>query len=139
MAAGLLGNVERTARETPREIKKAAKDASFAALCLCVRQGALTWRCKSSTDPDGGNHQPNRKGCRREARSEGSGTQIPGPRNTKRIRGSCVWARRQTHSKPDSHPEDAEVESAQKSAEGIVVPRTGTKARTWKVGGVPKS
>jgi hypothetical protein len=29
--------------------------------------------------------------------------------------------------------------SVQKSAEGIVVPRIGTKARTWKVGGVPKS
>ncbi len=41
--------------------------------------------------------------------SEGSGGQIPGLRNTKRIRGSHPWARRQKHLKPDSHPEGVEV------------------------------
>jgi hypothetical protein len=29
-------------------------------------------------DPDGGNHEPNRKGCHREVGSEGSGTRTPG-------------------------------------------------------------
>ena len=49
-------------------------------------------------DPDGGNHEPNRKGVRREVGSEGSGTQNPGPRCTKRITrkrvypGSSIWA-----------------------------------------------
>jgi hypothetical protein len=41
--------------------------------------------------------------------SEGSGRQIPGLRNTKRIRGSHSWARRQKDLKPDSHPEGVEV------------------------------
>jgi hypothetical protein len=41
--------------------------------------------------------------------SEGSGRQIPGLRNTKRIRGSHTWARRQKDPKPDSHPEGVEV------------------------------
>ena len=36
-------------------------------------------------DPDDGNHEPNRKGCRCEVGSEGSGRQTPGPRYTKRI------------------------------------------------------
>ena len=43
--------------------------------------------------------------------SGGSGRQIPGPRNTKRIRGSHVWARRQQDLKPDSHPEGVEVDA----------------------------
>lgn len=55
-------------------------------------------------DPDDGNHELNRKGCRREAGSEGSGTQTPGPRYTKRIEGTHSWARRPKDSKPDSHP-----------------------------------
>jgi hypothetical protein len=41
--------------------------------------------------------------------SEGSGRQIPGLRNTKRIRGSHPWARRQQDLKPDSHPGGVEV------------------------------
>ena len=41
--------------------------------------------------------------------SGGSGRQIPGLRNTKRIRGSHIWARRLKDLKPDSHPEDVEV------------------------------
>jgi len=41
--------------------------------------------------------------------SGGSGRQIPGLRNTKRIRGSHIWARRPKDLKPDSHPEDVEV------------------------------
>jgi hypothetical protein len=44
-------------------------------------------------------------------RSEGSGKQIPGLRNTKRIRGSHVWARRHKYLKPDSHPEGVEVDA----------------------------
>ena len=43
--------------------------------------------------------------------SEGSGGQIPGLRNTKRIRGSHPWARRQKDLKPDSHPEGVEVDA----------------------------
>ncbi len=43
--------------------------------------------------------------------SEGSGKQIPGLRNTKCIRGSHVWARRQTDLKPDSHLEGVEVDA----------------------------
>jgi len=41
--------------------------------------------------------------------SGGSGRQIPGLRNTKRIRGSHVWVRRRKDPKPDSHPEGMEV------------------------------
>jgi hypothetical protein len=41
--------------------------------------------------------------------SEGSGRQIPGLRNTKRIKGSHTWARRHKDPKPDSHPEGVEV------------------------------
>ena len=44
-------------------------------------------------------------------RSERSGKQIPGLRNTKRIRGRHVWARRQQDLKPDSHPEGVEVDA----------------------------
>ena len=29
---------------------------------LCARQGAFTWRCKSSTQPDGGEELAKRKG-----------------------------------------------------------------------------
>jgi hypothetical protein len=43
--------------------------------------------------------------------SEGSGRQIPGLRNTKRIRGSHTWARRREDPKPDSHPEGVEVDA----------------------------
>jgi len=43
--------------------------------------------------------------------SEGSGEQISGLRNTKRIRGSHVWARRQIDLKPDSHPGGVEVDA----------------------------
>ena len=43
--------------------------------------------------------------------SGGSGRQIPGLRNTKRIRGSHPWARRQIDPKPDSHPEGMEVDA----------------------------
>ncbi len=43
--------------------------------------------------------------------SEGSGRQIPGLRNTKRIRGSHTWARRPKDPKPDSHPEGVEVDA----------------------------
>ncbi len=43
--------------------------------------------------------------------SEGSGRQIPGLRNTKRIRGSHPWARRPKDLKPDSHPEGVEVDA----------------------------
>ena len=62
-------------------------------------------------DPDGGNHEPNRKGCHREVGSEGSGTQNPGPRNTKRIRGIYLWARGHKDLKPDSHPEGVGVDA----------------------------
>lgn len=60
-------------------------------------------------DSDGGNHEPNRKGCHREVGSEGSGRQTPGPRYTKRIGGTHSWARRRQDSKPDSHPEGVGV------------------------------
>jgi hypothetical protein len=60
-------------------------------------------------DPDDGNHEPNRKGCHREVGSEGSGTQTPGPRHTKRIGGIYSWARGQIDPKPDSHPEGVDV------------------------------
>ena len=60
-------------------------------------------------DPDDGNHEPNRKGCHREVGSEGSGTQTPGPRYTKRIGGTCLWARGHKDPKPDSHPEGVGV------------------------------
>jgi len=43
--------------------------------------------------------------------SGGSGKQIPGLRNTKRIRGSHTWARRLKDLKPDSHPEGVEVDA----------------------------
>jgi len=43
--------------------------------------------------------------------SGGSGRQIPGLRNTKRIRGSHTWARRPQDPKPDSHPEGVEVDA----------------------------
>ena len=43
--------------------------------------------------------------------SGGSGRQIPGLRNTKRMRGSHTWARRQEDLKPDSHPEGVEVDA----------------------------
>src|SRR5512139_2449776 len=41
----------------------------------------------------------------------GSGRQIPGLRNTKRIGGSHPWARRPKDLKPDSHPEGVEVDA----------------------------
>jgi hypothetical protein len=41
--------------------------------------------------------------------SGGSGRQIPGLRNTKRMRGSHTWARRPKDLKPNSHPEGVEV------------------------------
>ena len=41
----------------------------------------------------------------------GSGRQIPGLRNAKRIRGSHTWARRHKGLKPDSHPEGVEVDA----------------------------
>ena len=43
--------------------------------------------------------------------SGGSGRQIPGLRNTKRIRGSHAWARRLKDPKPESHPEGVEVDA----------------------------
>jgi len=43
--------------------------------------------------------------------SGGSGRQIPGLRNTKRIRGSHTWARRRKDLKPNSHPEGVEVDA----------------------------
>ena len=43
--------------------------------------------------------------------SRGSGRQIPGLRNTKRIRGSHAWAKRHKDLKPDSHPEGVEVDA----------------------------
>ena len=62
-------------------------------------------------DPDGGNHEPNRKGRHREVGSEGSGTRTPGPRYTKRIEGTYPWARRHKDLKPDSHPEGVGVDA----------------------------
>ena len=53
--------------------------------------------------------------------SEGSGKQIPGLRNTKRIRGSRPWARRRKDSKPDSHPEGMEVDATGRWGEGECV------------------
>ena len=50
--------------------------------------------------------------------SEGSGRQIPGPRNTKRIRGSRAWVRRQKDEKPNCHPEGMEVEATGRWGEG---------------------
>jgi len=43
--------------------------------------------------------------------SGGSGRQISGLRNTKRIRGSHPWARRRKDLKPNSHPEGVEVDA----------------------------
>jgi len=62
-------------------------------------------------DPDGGNHEPNRKGCHREVGSEGSGTQTPGPRYTKRIEGTHRWVRGQEYPKPNSHSEGVGVDA----------------------------
>ena len=73
--------------------------------------------------------------------SEGSGRQIPGLRNTKRIRGSHVWARRQQDLKPDSYPEGVEVDATGRwgesecvipgevclSADGLTSSRGGVK------------
>ena len=50
--------------------------------------------------------------------SGGSGRQIPGLRNTKRIRGSHTWARRHKDLKPDSHPEGVEVDATGRWGEG---------------------
>jgi hypothetical protein len=50
--------------------------------------------------------------------SGGSGRQIPGLRNTKRIRGSHTWARRPKDLKPDSHPEGVEVYATGRWGEG---------------------
>ena len=63
----------------------------------------------------------NRKGYHREMGSEGSGRQISGLRNTKRIRGSHTWARRRKDPKPDSHPEDVEVDAPGRWREGECV------------------
>ncbi len=55
--------------------------------------------------------------------SEGSGKQISGLRNTKRIRGSHTWARRPKDLKPDSHLEGVEVDATGGWGEGeCVVP-----------------
>jgi len=55
--------------------------------------------------------------------SEGSGEQIPGLRNTKRIGGSHDWVRRQQDLKPDSHPESVEVDATGRWGEsGCVIP-----------------
>ena len=55
--------------------------------------------------------------------SEGSGRQIPGLRNTKRIRGSHTWARGRKDPKPDSHPEGVEVDGTGGWGEsGCVIP-----------------
>ncbi len=62
-------------------------------------------------DPDGGNREPNHKGCHREVGSEGSGKQTPGPRYTKRIKGSHSWARGPIDPKPDSHSEGVGVDA----------------------------
>ena len=56
-------------------------------------------------DPDGGNHEPNTKGCHREVGSGGRCKQTPGPRYTKRIGGNRSEARGHKDLKPDSHPE----------------------------------
>ncbi len=53
--------------------------------------------------------------------SGGSGGQIPGLRNTKRIRGSRPWARRQKDLKPNSHPEGMEVYATGRWGEGECV------------------
>ena len=50
--------------------------------------------------------------------SGGSGRQIPGLRNTKRIRGSHTWARRPKDLKPDSQPEGMEVYATGRWGEG---------------------
>ncbi len=50
--------------------------------------------------------------------SEGSGRQIPGLRNTKRIGGSHPRARRPEDLKPDSHPEGMEVDATGRWGEG---------------------
>ncbi len=53
--------------------------------------------------------------------SGGSGRQIPGLRNTKRIRGSHTWARRPKDPKPGSHPEGVEVDATGRWGEGECV------------------
>ncbi len=50
--------------------------------------------------------------------SGGSGRQIPGPRNTKRIRGNHSWARRPKDLKPNSHPEAVGVYATGRWGEG---------------------
>ena len=52
---------------------------------------------------------------------EGSGKQIPGLRNTKRIRGSHPWARRHKDLKPNSHPGGMEVYATDRWGEGECV------------------
>jgi len=95
-------------------------------------------------DHDGGNHEPNRKGRRREAGSEGSGTQTPGPRYTKRIKGIHPWARRPEDPKPNSHPEGVGVYATgiweesrsfpyERSSTGKVVCTAGTRQLSCEV------
>lgn len=82
--------------------------------------------------------------------SGGSGRQIPGLRNTKRIRGSHTWARRPKDLKPDSHPEGVEVYATGRwgesecvipgeicsSAEGLISSRGGVKDEQKSAEGV---
>ena len=78
--------------------------------------------------------------------SEGSGKQIPGLRNTKRIRGSHTWARRPKDLKPDSHPEGVEVDATGRWGESeyvipgeICSPAYGLVSLRDEMRGGPKS
>ena len=82
--------------------------------------------------------------------SGGSGRQIPGLRNTKRIRGSHTWARRHKDLKPDSHPEGVEVDATGRwgesrcaipgeiclPANGLMSPRGGMRGKQKSADGV---
>src|SRR3984893_10780763 len=51
---------------------------------------SVAWRSKSSTQPDGGEGLAKRKGCRREARSEGSVEQTCESMDKNRVQGASV-------------------------------------------------
>ena len=58
--------------------------------CVCARQGALVWGCKSPTNPTGGIVSHNGKGVHREVESEGSRRQSAGPTNRNRIEATML-------------------------------------------------
>jgi hypothetical protein len=91
--------------ETPRSQGRAPRPAMVSGLMVSDLQLAAgyrasglvvcwacsaAWRWKSSTQPDGGEGLAERKGCRREAGSEGSVEQTCGSMDKNRVQGASV-------------------------------------------------